>query len=201
VKGVRVDAIIVSLIALFAVAHPSIGAPLSNEVFVALDLETTGFSSKRDRIVEIGAIRFGVDGIAVTNSWLINPGMPIPASAERVHGISDKMVAKAPSFGSVYPEIKEFIGVATLLAHNAGFDVRFLAAECSRAGVTLLDNRYIDTLGLFRKWFPEAAAHNLSFLSEHLGVYKGGHHRAVNDAECVRRIFLIGLTRNREDSI
>ena len=78
--------------------------PVTNVIFVAFDTETTGFSLKNDRLVEIGAVKFRGNGevLAVTN-WLINPGMPVPFYATEVNGITTEMVTNAPVFAAVWP--------------------------------------------------------------------------------------------------
>jgi len=169
-------------------------APVSSLVFVAFDTETTGFSAKKDRLVEIGAVRFRGDGeiLAVTN-WLIRPGIEIPFYAERVHGIGEEMVAGAPVFSEVFPEFHRFCEGALLLAHNAPFDTGFLRAELDRAGIAPPALPTGDTLRLFRRWFPGMETHSLEALTAQLGLPGETYHRAVADAFHVVHIFNEGL--------
>jgi len=169
-------------------------ASVSSQVFVAFDTETTGFSAKNDRLVEIGAVRFRGDGeiLAVTN-WLIHPGIEIPFYAQRVHGIGAEMVAGAPAFAEIFPEFDRFCAGSLLLAHNAPFDTGFLRAELDRAGIAPPALPTGDTLRLFRRWFPGAQSHSLEALTAQLGLPGETYHRAVADAFHIVHIFNEGL--------
>jgi len=159
--------------------------------YVAFDLETTGFSPDRDRIVELAALRFSADGTVLSNRvWLIDPGRPIPPPAQTVHGITDAMVRGQPDFAAVYPEWQALVGNAVLLAHNARFDSSFLAAEAARSGLPPPTNRVIDTLPLSRARFTNAPGHSLSELADWLGLTPATPHRAFADADRVRQLWL-----------
>jgi DNA polymerase III epsilon subunit family exonuclease len=175
--------------ALFA-AEPLV----TDTVFIAFDTETTGFSPKTDRLVEIGAVRFRGDGgiLAVTN-WIVNPGVPVPFYATEVHGISTEMTAHAPPFAEVWPAFAAFCGDSILLAHNAPFDTGFLRAELERAGIKPPPLPVGDTLPLFRAWFPRAKSHALGPLAAELGVDQGAYHRAEADSVHIVDIFNAGM--------
>jgi DNA polymerase-3 subunit alpha (Gram-positive type) len=167
---------------------PPNDTPLTKLTFVAFDTETTGFGAKQNRIVEIGAVKFKDGEEIAEKTWLINPERPIPYWANRVHGIDDKMVADSPTFAEVYPEFLAFIGDSVLIAHNARFDVDFMHASIERAGLQHAENPVIDSLRLFRAWFPDADSHSLEPLSADLGLAGDVYHRATDDS---RYIFLI----------
>lgn len=174
--------------------RPSNGALVKDVVFAAVDVETTGFSPKKDRIVEVGVVTFKGAVIFSTNSWLINPGIPIPSQAVEVHGIDDALVADCRSFSDVWPEIRRCVGSNVVVMHNAMFDSRFLAAEVSRSGLTFWDGTTVDSLVLFRKWFPEQRSHSLGALAQSLGVARGIRlHRGLADALCLQQVFLRGM--------
>lgn len=172
------------------------GSPLVKEtVFVAFDTETTGFSARKDRLVEIGAVKFRGNGevLAATN-WLINPQRPIPYYVTRnVHGISNEMVSDAALFEEVWPAFREFCDGTVLLAHNATFDVGFLKAELKRAEIPPPALPVGNTLPLFKKWFPRALSHSLEKLTTYLDVSGGTYHRAEADAFHIVNIFNIGM--------
>ena len=172
---------------------------VKDTVFVAFDTETTGFSPKNDRLIEIGAVKFRGNGeiLAATN-WLINPGMPVPFYATEVHGISTEMVAGTPAFGEVWPAFAAFCQDSILLAHNAAFDTGFFRAELGRAGIEPPALLIGDTLPLFRCWFPRAESYSLEALSLVLGVQGESRHRAEADAHQLIKIFSTGLN-NRPD--
>ena len=189
VKAQILTAAILAAGALFA-AEPLV----KDAVFTAFDTETTGFSPKNDRLIEIGAVRFRGDGevLSVTN-WLINPQMPIPFYATEVHGITTEMVTNVPVFSSVWLEFAAFCQDSILLAHNATFDTGFLRAELDRAGIQPPALPVGNTLPLFRRWFPQAASYSLEPLSLFLGVQGDNYHRAAADAFHIINIFNEGL--------
>jgi DNA polymerase-3 subunit alpha (Gram-positive type) len=156
--------------------------PLTNTVFVSFDVETTGLDSKNERVVEIGAVKFRGETLLATTNWLINPGKTIPKGVIRVHGITDKMVEHKPHARTVLIKFKEFIGDAPLVAHNARFDVGFIAQECRKSRIRIPENHVIDSLPISRHSFPMAPAHNLAALSEYLKLKDTGHHRALADS-------------------
>jgi len=166
---------------------------MADVTFVSFDTETTGLNPATERILEYGAIRFDMKGVQDSRNWLINPRRRIQAGARKVHGITHDMVKRERIFRTVYPEIISFVGDAVLLAHNARFDVNFFAAEIKRNGQSLPDLIVVDTLPLFRAWFPDAPAHNLTALSEYLGISGDGFHRGMSDAAYVVEIFMAGM--------
>jgi DNA polymerase III epsilon subunit family exonuclease len=178
---------------------PEPSTPVAEIVFVAFDTETTGFSPKNDRLIEIGAVRFRGNGeiLAVTN-WMINPGMPIRPQATEVNGITDAMVADAPSFSVVCPEFISFFDGAVLLAHNAAFDVAFLRVEFERAGTAAPVFPVLDTLTLFRGWFPQAKSYALEPLAQYLGLQDEVWHRADADSFHLIDIFKVGVKSRPE---
>jgi len=171
-----------------------------NTTFVAFDTETTGFSPKNDRIVEIAGVKYRDGKIFERKTWLINPKRHMPYWAERVHGINDKMVEDAPTFDEVYPEFLEFIDGCVLMAHNANFDVSFLQEEIKRAGASIPPNKTIDSLALFRKWYPETKKHSLESLADYLAVNNGGFHRALADSVYIALILDDGLHKQFDNS-
>ena len=171
--------------------------PIRAAVFVAFDVETTGFSPTGDRIVEIAAVKFKGARTIDSKAWLVHPGMEIPARAQAVHGISNDMVEGKPAYAGIHAEFVEFIGDAVLLAHNASFDVNFVREEMKRAGFELPSNITLDTLALSRRWFPELASHRLEAVATHLGVGGEDYHRALDDARYLMEIFKHGLRKQR----
>jgi DNA polymerase III epsilon subunit family exonuclease len=111
---------------------------LTDLTFLALDTETTGLFPIMHRLVEIGAVRFRLDGRDLASfQSLINPQTPITQNVQQVHGITDAMVRGKPTFEHVLPRFIEFLGESDtiLLAHNALFDLGFLAMALTRLGI------------------------------------------------------------------
>lgn len=191
--------LIAAVILLACIGHAT-AAPLTNVTFVAFDIETTGFSARTDRIIEIGAVKFRGRLVIATFSTLVAPGIPIPRASRKVHGITDNMVTNAPKARRALRQFLEFAGDAVLLAHNAAFDLRFMAAETERNGIRFSGRSTIDTLPLARKWFPESRTHSLAALSKYLALPASESHRALADARRVRLVFLAGLAKEAPDA-
>lgn len=166
---------------------------LSNVTFVAFDVETTGLSRTKDRIVEIAASRYCGGRIVASRAWLVNPGIPIPAEVQGVHGITDRMVAGQPAFGEVLPQFAAFASNAVLLAHNAPFDVGFVRAEARRCGLAPPTNAVLDSLKLSRRWFPGRASYALRELAADLKIDTAPVHRAQRDSDYLLLILERGL--------
>ncbi|MEZ4392865.1 MAG: 3'-5' exonuclease [Polyangiales bacterium] len=171
---------------------PGIAArrPLGREEFVAFDTETTGLWWA-ERLVEIAAVRFRGDEVLGRWSALVNPGRPMPEHVVPIHGIDDAMVRDAPDAATALEGFRAFAAGATLLAHHARFDRDIVAAEFARAGSAPPDAPIYCTLALARREIPESPRHGLVKLSAFLGVGAAeGPHRAAQDAEQTRRVFL-----------
>ena len=151
---------------------------------VLLDLETTGATASFDRVTEIGLIEVESGHVAREWSTLVNPGMRIPPFIEALTGISDDMVALAPTFGEVAHELKRQLDGKLLVAHNARFDYGFLRHEFQRAGIKYSSD-VICTVKLSRKLFPGHARHNLDALMERHGISCDARHRALGDARVI----------------
>ncbi len=162
--------------------------------YVAFDLETTGLTAQRDKVVEIGAVRFRRSG-EVTDRFehLVNPGRPMPADAQAIHGISDADLAGAPLAHEILPRFLAFLrdaSITGLLAHHASFDAGFLGSELRRASYAIPGHRVFDTLALARTRRPELRSHRLECLVSALGLAQASAHRALADALCVRDLWL-----------
>jgi DNA polymerase-3 subunit epsilon len=155
---------------------------------IYFDTETTGVKADKDRIIELAAF----DPLDKrTFCELINPLMPIPKEASAVHNITDDMVKNAPSFEEIGKKFIDFCGPdAVLIAHNGdSFDKPFLDAEAKRAGLTLPEWKYLDTLKWARKYRPDLPRHALQVLREHYGIPANQAHRALDDVFVLHAIF------------
>jgi len=163
----------------------------AEQQFVAFDTETTGLWAPSNRLVEIGAVKFCLGGgNTSTFQSLINPERPMPAEVIAVHGISDEMVANERKVSEVMPDFLEFCGKdSVLIAHNALFDVSFLAVELDRNEQKRPENLVLDTVTISRKVFPEVQSYSLLSLAQHLGFSQEQKHRALDDAILVQKIF------------
>ena len=157
--------------------------------YVAGDTETTGLSPERgDRICEIALVRF-LKGEAVDRLvTLINPEVPIPAEVTAVNGITDEMVANAPTFAQVLPDLLSFVRAKPLVFHNAPFDLGFLRSEAVRANQAWPALPVLDTLDMARQsgLFPN---NRLTTICQTLGITTD-HHRAEGDAWATGKVLL-----------
>jgi len=161
--------------------------------FVAFDLETTGLSSALSRIVEIGAVRFRADGTELARmEQLVDPECSIPRRVIAVHGITDDMVRGQPTIEQALPEFVEFLGGGDtiVLAHNASFDLGFIASAAARLQTDLPEHTVIDTLALSRKRLGGVPNHRLETLGRHFEVIDATEHRGLGDAMVVKSVFL-----------
>ena len=167
--------------------------------FVVFDIETTGFSPVKNRIIEIGAVKVEQGVITDRFSQFVNPQTPIPFEINQLTGISDDMVSGAPVIETVLPEFLEFVKGCKLVAHNASFDMSFIIENCKRLGYDS-EFTYLDTLALSRVLFPTQGKHTLDAMAKALKVTLNNHHRAVDDAECTAHIFkkLIAICEEKE---
>jgi len=172
---------------------------------IMLDTETTGLSPlSGDRIVEIGAVRVSqrrIDRKQVFHHYL-NPDRHIPEEVVRIHGISDKDVKDAPRFADIGEAFLEFIRDATLVIHNAAFDLGFLMHELRLAGLPgITDVPVIDSLQVARKRHPQQR-NNLDALCDRYNVERGHRtlHGALLDAELLAEMYL-AMTGGRQFSL
>jgi DNA polymerase-3 subunit epsilon len=169
---------------------------LTDVSFVALDTETTGLFPIMHRLVEVGAVRFRLNGQELaTFQTLINPEIPIPKDVQHVHGITDRMVRGKPTIQYVLPQFIEFLGHhdTILLAHNAPFDLGFLAMALTRLCITYPPHYLLDTLDMARRLYPAWPSHSLEYVATRLKVAKRAEHRALSDARLLKDIFLAVL--------
>lgn len=155
---------------------------------IYFDLETTGLSPERERIVEIAAYDPQEERTFLS---FVHPGMPIPQEAQAFHHITDAMVADAPPFGEVGRAFIDFCPPdAVLIAHNNdSFDRIFLHAEAKRNGLQLPPWKYLDSLKWARKYRPDLPRHTLQFLREIYDIPKNQAHRALDDVVVLYQLF------------
>lgn len=161
---------------------------MSERVYVALDLETTGLNADRDQITEIGAVRFQGDRILDRFVTFVNPQRSIPLRIQQITGITDADVANAPTIDQVIPELLSFatLGVHALVAHNAGFDLGFL-----RSAGLQLHRPALDTFELASILLPGRASYSLGELCKFANIPLADAHRALDDATATAQLFMV----------
>jgi DNA polymerase III epsilon subunit family exonuclease len=161
---------------------------LSDVTFVVLDLETSGASaSTGSAITEIGAVKVCGGDVKGTFQTLINPYTPLSPFIVELTGITDQMLAEAPSIETILPLLFEFMGSpeeSVFVAHNAPFDISFLKAAATLNGYIWPDFRVIDTVKLARTVLTkdDVANYQLGTLAQYFDTHVAPNHRALDDA-------------------
>lgn len=171
------------------IAYGTLHRSLAGE-YVVFDIETTGLSPKEDKITEIGAVLLEDGEIKDVFNTFVDPQRPIPAKIVELTGITDAMVAGAPSQKKAVQAFLEFAGSRPLVAHNGhGFDIRFIRKAADDAGL-VFENTYLDTLPLAQSLYPGLRNYKLDTIGRHLEIPDFNHHRASDDAKALSDIFI-----------
>ncbi len=152
-----------------------------DEEFVAFDLETTGLSSRTDRIIEIGAVILKEGKEIDRFQTFVDPERPLERKIVELTGITDDMLKGAPKIEEVLPKFLEFVGDRVLVAHNSDFDTGFIRGECSRLGYEY-NLTAADTLILSQNLLSHLNKFKLNIVSNALSLPDFNHHRAGDDA-------------------
>ncbi|MCK4898276.1 MAG: 3'-5' exonuclease [Anaerolineales bacterium] len=164
------------------------------DTIVVLDFETTGLSPDMgDRAIEIGAVSIENGEVTGRFQQLMNPGRRISSFIEDYTGISNEMLADAPSCKEVMNQFADFIGGYNLVAHNASFDKRFLDAELARIS-RKYTGQFACSMLAARRVYPDAPNHKLGTLVRYANIPSdGSFHRALFDSEMTTKLWLAML--------
>lgn len=163
---------------------------------IAIDVETTGISPEKERIIEIGAFRPETGEIFRT---LIQPGRPLPDKITELTGITDEMLLGAPEEQEAIQELLDFLnGDTILLGHNIAFDHSFLVQAIRRCGLEEPQFTGIDTLKLSRVLCPELPNKKLETMVAHFGLTNERAHRAFEDARVTVEVYRCLKAMNKE---
>lgn len=158
---------------------------------VVIDFETTGLSTNGgDRAIEVGAV--AIENGAITDRFqsLINPGVRVNSFIESYTGISNAMLASAPTGDDVFPALYRFIDDSVMIAHNASFDRKFLDVELARVGYTRAQP-FLCSMRVARRLYPGSPDHKLATLVKYAKVpVTGDFHRAQADADMTALLWL-----------
>ncbi|WP_153047488.1 3'-5' exonuclease [Paenibacillus sp. EZ-K15] len=179
---------------------------IHRQKYCVFDLEATGPNENEDNITQIGAILIDSSGrIEKTFDTLIRPLKPIPEIIERLTGISNRDIEKAPMLSGIYEDFSHFCQDAILVT-QAGYeyDWPLLVNECRRNALPMLTNQLLDTKALFTYLHPEINdIVSTNFLIKHYTIEDSDirRHSAIGDCELIRRIFLELLKEYRINEI
>ena len=160
--------------------------------YCILDLETTGFSPKLEKITEIGIMKYKDGKVIDSFSCFVNPEKSISPRVVEVTNITDDMVRDAETIDKVFPKMLDFIKDTVLVAHNAEFDIGFLKHYAKELGYDF-DFTYLDTLTLAQDLFPEYKTYKLGRIAKNLGIKVEVAHRALDDVDTTVKVFKIML--------
>jgi DNA polymerase III subunit epsilon len=159
---------------------------------IIIDTETTGLDRKTDRVVEIGCVEI-IDLMPTGETYhkYINPQHPVHREAFKVHGLSNEFLKTKPTFRRTVNSFLTFIEGATLVAHNASFDIGMLNAELDRLDIPPLENEVVDSLALAREVRP-GARHTLDGLCRafDIDLSKRNLHGALLDAQLLAAVYV-----------
>ena len=153
---------------------------------VVIDLETTGYDSKKDKIIEVAALKVNRGKILDSFVTLVNPNMSLSAKAWKMTGIKDKDLKKAPFFKEISSDLFNFMKGHRIIGYNVSFDKRFLVANDRKFDCL----EYFDYLKFVKGLDYELENYKLQTVVNHFGIRKKPTHRALADAES-----LLGLIR------
>ena len=179
------------------VVHGSKNISFEDE-FVAFDLETTGLSSREDRIIEIGAVIMKRGKEVDRFQTFVDPERKLDRKIVDLTGITDDMLVGAPKIEEVLPKFLDFIGDRVLVAHNSDFDTGFIRAECARQGLPY-DYTAADTLILSQNLLPQLNKFKLNIVSDALSLPDFNHHRAADDSLTCGLIMAKLMTKLEEE--
>jgi len=157
-------------------------------MYSVIDIEATGGNAKNGKITEIAIYKFDGEKVIDEFSSLINPQMSIPKYVQKLTGINNQMVAKAPTFSDLAEKILRFTTNSCFVAHNADADFSFVHSEMKNAGFEFNNDR-LCTLELSRQLIEDAPSHGLANICKHLNIQIENRHRASGDAYATVELF------------
>ena len=161
----------------------------TRKIYSVVDIETTGSLRGKTKITEFAAIKIQDGKIIGTYQTLINPKVKIPSFISRLTGINDAMVRKAPLFADVSDKIRDFLKDSIFVAHNVGFDYRFVQKEFNSLDQDFVQHKAC-TIALGRKKFKGLDSYSLKNMTDYLGIGLNNHHRAFCDALAASEILV-----------
>lgn len=170
------------------------------ESYVALDIETTGFSSSTDKIIEIGAIKIVNGEITDRFSTYVNPGESIPEKIVQLTSITDQMVADAPLIEEAMSAFLTFCEGSVLVGHNVEFEKSFIEQKARNLNIDI-DFTYVDTLKMARAQLDQISEYKLDYVAKVLNIPVQNCQRTVDYAECTALIFLRLVEKLKEKGI
>ena len=159
--------------------------------YVVMDMEMTGLSAYRDKIIEIGAVKVRQGKVTETFDTLLNPNTEISEKIREITGITNEMVKGKPYREEILKDFLLFIGNDMLIGHNLKFDYAFLKQSAYECGESWWKEKHygVDTLKIARKMMPQDCSKRLEDLCRQYGIETDNHHRALDDAVMTEKLY------------
>lgn len=158
--------------------------------YIAVDLEMTGLHAKRDKILEIGAVKVKDGKVTDTFSHLVNPNVPVSERVTALTGISNDMAEKGRPIDETVQEFLDFAGELIWVGHNIIFDYSFIKQWAVNHGEPL-EKEAVDTLKIARKCLPGVEKKTLDYLCGYYHIAREQGHRALEDAKATAELYEI----------
>lgn len=149
--------------------------------YVVLDLETTGFSPAKEKIIEMAAVKVRNGSIISSFESFVNINEFLPIHIKELTGINDENLCNAPTIEGILPKFINFIDEEIIIGHNIPFDIRFIQTACAKNRYKLINNTYINTIAMSKLVFPEMPKRRLQDLSKECCLNIEPDHRALTD--------------------
>lgn len=163
---------------------------MKNQPLICLDCEATGLDAQKDKIIEIATVKFTLNTVIDSISYLVDPCSDIPKESQKIHNISQEMVQGKPKIEDLLPSILKFIGNHPIIGHGISFDISLIQKEAQIANIpcSLDKNISIDTLRLARL-YGKCPINSLKHLARHFGIHSNRAHRALDDVKTNIEVF------------
>ena len=167
-------------------------SPLSALPAVVIDTETTGLNVQKDQIIEIAGVKIEENSVTKGSEFesFVLPDQPISAASSKIHGITDKDVAKAPPFSEVLPSFRDWIDERLWVGFSIDFDTAIFEAEHNRIDLGFTPPRVLDVRDLVEWLRPNLPDYALETVAGWLDVRVNNRHRALADAKMTAEVFI-----------
>ena len=162
-------------------SHKDISLKFYPEEYVVLDIETTGLSPVYNEIIELSAIKISFGKVKEEFSCLVKPAGFVSSFITDLTGITPQMLENAAKIEDALVEFKDFCSDYILMGHNITFDLSFINEKLQKYHGVKLENDYIDTLKLARKFLPQLKSKKLGIIAQHFNLDTEGMHRGLKD--------------------
>jgi len=156
--------------------------------YTIIDIETTGFSSKFDEIIELSAVRIRNNEQVDITTTFVKPSRPVDDIITHLTGITNEMLENAPSIEEIIEPYINYIGNDIIVGHNVCFDINFLYDNYKKYCNKNFCNDFIDTYRISKK-VCNTENHKLTTIAQHYGINTAGHHRAENDCVMTYHVY------------